>query len=98
MFSRQGYHATTMRDIARELNLQGGSLYAHIESKEDVLWEIVERAAREFLSAARPLAVGAAPPSERLRAMLRAHVEIVARNLSDATVFFHEWRFLAQPR
>ena len=56
MFSRQGYHATTVRDIARELNMQGGSLYAHIDSKEDMLWEIVERAAAQFLAAVRPLA------------------------------------------
>ncbi|HET6262639.1 MAG TPA: TetR/AcrR family transcriptional regulator, partial [Chloroflexia bacterium] len=98
MFSRYGYHATTMRDIARELNIQGGSLYAHIESKEDVLWEIVERAAEQFLSAVHPLAALDQPASSRLRAMLQAHVEVVARNLDYATVFFHEWRFLSPVR
>ncbi len=45
LFSRRGYAATSIRDIARELDLQGGSLYAHIDSKEDVLWAIVSRAA-----------------------------------------------------
>src|SRR3954449_13323208 len=90
MFSRQGYHATTMRDIARELNMQGGSLYAHIDSKEDVLWEIVQRAAAEFLTTVRPLAAQPLPAGDRLRAMLRAHVAVVARNLDNATVFFHE--------
>jgi AcrR family transcriptional regulator len=98
MFSRQGYHATTMRDIARELNMQGGSLYAHIESKEDVLWEIVERAAGEFLAAVRPLADLPLPAEVRLRRMLAAHVGVVARNLDNATVFFHEWRFLSAGR
>src|SRR3712207_6495373 len=98
MFSRLGYHGTTMRDIARELNIQGGSLYAHIESKEDVLWAIVERAAEQFLTAARPLAALDAPAGDRLRAMVRAHVDVVARNLDDATVFFHEWRFLSPQR
>ncbi|MHB1328878.1 MAG: helix-turn-helix domain-containing protein, partial [Gemmatimonadales bacterium] len=36
LFSRRGYHGTTVRDLARELDVQGGSLYAHIESKEDL--------------------------------------------------------------
>ncbi|HMA35518.1 MAG TPA: TetR/AcrR family transcriptional regulator [Chloroflexia bacterium] len=98
MFSRQGYHATTMRDIARELNMQGGSLYAHIDSKEDVLWEIVERAAAQFLESVRPLAGLPLPASARLRRMLAAHVDVVTRNLDNATVFFHEWRFLGPAR
>ncbi|MFL6250760.1 MAG: helix-turn-helix domain-containing protein, partial [Actinomycetes bacterium] len=37
LFSSRGYAATSMRDIARALDLQGGSLYAHIPSKEAVL-------------------------------------------------------------
>jgi AcrR family transcriptional regulator len=98
MFSRQGYHATTMRDIARELNMQGGSLYAHIDSKEDMLWEIVEQAAGQFLAAVRPLTALPEPASARLRRMLRVHVDVVTRNLDNATVFFHEWRFLSTPR
>ena len=61
LFSERGYHATTVRDIARELNMQGGSLYAHIESKEDVLWELVNRAADQ----------GSRPQSHLTRAMRR---------------------------
>ena len=36
LFSERGYHATSMRDLAGELGMQGGSLYAHISSKEDL--------------------------------------------------------------
>lgn len=98
LFSRKGYHATSMRDIARELNLQGGSLYAHIDSKEDVLWEIVQRAAREFLGAARPAAGRQASASERLRSLVHEHVRVLTRHREDATVFLHEWRFLSEDR
>jgi TetR/AcrR family transcriptional regulator, cholesterol catabolism regulator len=98
MFSERGYHATTVRDIARELNMQGGSLYAHIESKEDVLWELVNRAADQFLGAVEPIALSDAPPSRKLRDMVRAHVQVVADNLGDATVFLHEWKFLSDER
>src|SRR6266511_801548 len=44
LFSDRGYRATSMRDIARELDIQGASLYAHIPSKEAVLASIAERA------------------------------------------------------
>jgi len=98
LFSERGYHATTVRDIARELNMQGGSLYAHIESKEDVLWEIVNRAAEQFLGAVEPIVASGNSPADKLRDMVRAHVQVVADNLADATVFLHEWKFLGEER
>lgn len=98
LFSERGYPATTVRDIAREMNMQAGSLYAHIDSKEDVLWEIVDRAAGQFLEAVEPIALSNIPPAEKLRRMVRAHVQVVADNLEDATIFLHEWKFLGEER
>ena len=98
LFSERGYRATTVRDIAREMNLQAGSLYAHIVSKEDVLWEIVDRAAEQFLATVEPIAHGDAAAPEKLREMVRAHVGVVADNLDDATVFLHEWKYLSEER
>jgi len=98
LFSERGYPATTVRDIAREMNMQAGSLYAHIESKEDVLWEIVSRAASQFLSAVEPIAASDRGPADKLRDMVRAHVDVLADNLADATVFLHEWKFLGSER
>ncbi len=57
LFRDRGYAATSVRDIAQALNLQGGSLYAHMASKEDVLWSIVLRAADRFNAEVGPQAV-----------------------------------------
>src|SRR4051794_29847351 len=81
LFSERGYDSTSVRDIARALDLQGGSLYAHIASKEDVLWEIVSRAADAFEQAIAPIAVAALPAPERLRRMIVAHVGVVVGQL-----------------
>jgi TetR/AcrR family transcriptional regulator, cholesterol catabolism regulator len=98
LFSLHGYRATSVRDIARELDLQGGSLYAHISSKEDVLWEIVSRVAEEFDRAVRPIADQDGPACERLRQMIHGHVGVVVGHLSHATVFFQDWRHLSAAR
>ena len=98
LFSQRGYHSTSVRDIARELDLQGGSLYAHIDSKEDVLWEIVNRAALAFQSAIAPLVELDVSPAERLTQMIHAHVGVVVRQLSHVAVFQQDWRFLSEPR
>lgn len=94
LFSHQGFHATSMRDLAKAVNLQGGSLYAHIDSKEELLFELVNRAADEFLASAEAVSVDL-PARERLRRLVRGHLEVVLRELGSATVFFHEWKFLS---
>jgi AcrR family transcriptional regulator len=98
LFSGRGYAATSMRDIAAALDLQGGSLYAHVASKEELLWSIVDDAARRFHAAVRPLAEGRGAAAERLRAMVHAHVGVFADGLERASVYLYEWTFLGQER
>jgi len=99
LFRERGYAATSVRDIAQALNLQGGSLYAHMASKEDVLWSIVIRAADRFNNEVGPIAADSArTPADRLRDMIRAHVGVVTATQKDAAVFLHEWRFLSADR
>lgn len=98
LFRERGYAATSVRDIAQVLNLQGASLYAHVASKEDLLWSIVERAADRFEAAVAPSAAAAAPAPQRLRAMTRAHIGVVTDDLGNAVSFLDEWRFLSAER
>lgn len=94
LFSEAGYRATSMRDIAAALDIKAGSLYSHISGKEDILWEIVSRAADEFDAALAFVGTSPAPAPERLRAALLAYTEVVARNLEFASVLFTEWKHL----
>ena len=50
LFRERGYAATSIRDIARALSVQGASLYAHVTSKEDVrlTHEFRPRSTRRF--------------------------------------------------
>ena len=101
LFRERGYSATSVRDIARALDIQGASLYAHVTSKEDVLWAIVERAASAFEGAAAKAldaADGPAHPTSRLAALVRAHVAVIAADPELASVFVHEWRHLSGDR
>jgi AcrR family transcriptional regulator len=98
LFRERGYAATSVRDIAQALDMQGGSLYAHVASKEDMLWSIVIRAADRFNADVGPIAGSNRAPADKLKAMIRAHVAVVATSQKDAAVFLHEWRFLSQSR
>lgn len=41
LFSQQGYHATTMRQIAEQSNLTPGSIYNHFSGKDDVFLSVL---------------------------------------------------------
>lgn len=43
IFAEKGYHATSVQDIASELGILKGSIYYYIDSKEDLLYDIVRR-------------------------------------------------------
>jgi TetR/AcrR family transcriptional regulator, cholesterol catabolism regulator len=73
--------------------VQKGSLYAHIESKADLLWEVAREGADAFHRALDAVPEEG-PAVERVRAALRGHLRVVAEQLDVATVFTREWRYL----
>jgi AcrR family transcriptional regulator len=40
LFSSIGYHAVSLRDLAKEINLSPGAIYNHIDSKQDLLFTL----------------------------------------------------------
>jgi len=97
LFSRQGYRGTGMRSLAKSLNIREATLYAHIGTKEQLLWEIVHQAAQAFLVQAESVPVDL-PVEEQMKRLVYGHLTIIAYEKHAATVFFNEWRFLSADR
>ncbi|HLY87275.1 MAG TPA: TetR/AcrR family transcriptional regulator [Gaiellaceae bacterium] len=97
LFAEKGYHGTSVGDLAQALGVQKGSLYAHISSKADLLWEVAREGSAAF-HAALDSVPEEGPVVERIRAALRAHLRVVAEQLDVATVFVREWRYLQGER
>ena len=93
LFAEKGYHGTSVGDLAGALGVQKGSLYSHIDSKADLLWEVAREGAEAF-HAALDTVPDEGPVVERIRLALRAHLRVVAEQLDIATVFVREWRYL----
>jgi len=98
LFRERGYHATSVRDIADAVGIQGGSLYAHFESKDDVLWDIVNQSADAFFAALDPVMNSNRDTVAKLRDAIIAHVGVITRDLDAAAVYTTEWRHLAPER
>jgi AcrR family transcriptional regulator len=94
LFAERGYHGTSMRDLGRELGLLGSSLYAHVESKQDLLVEVVEEGARLFEESAASALAEPGPASDRLRALIAGHIDVVLDNPDVVRTFLNEARML----
>ena len=97
LFAQKGYHGTSIGDIAEALGVQKGSLYSHIASKEDLLYEALTEGAAAFHGSLDAIPEDA-PVPERIRLALRGHLRVVAEQLEVATVFVQEWRYLQGER
>lgn len=94
MFADKGYHGTSMRDIGRAVGLLGSSLYAHIDSKEDLLVEVVDEGARLFLESAWRAKVAGGDAPSRLRLLIVGHVDVVLDHLDVVRTYLNEARML----
>jgi AcrR family transcriptional regulator len=97
LFAEKGYHGTSIGDLAEAMGVQKGSLYAHIDSKADLLWEVARDGAAAF-HAALDQVPEELRATEKIRLALRAHLRVVAEQLHVATVFVREWRYLEGER
>jgi TetR/AcrR family transcriptional regulator, cholesterol catabolism regulator len=97
LFAERGYHGTSIGDLADAMGVQKGSLYAHIRSKQDLLYAIMRDGADAFHGVLDGLP-DEAPVTERIRLALRGHLRVVSEQLDVATVFVREWRYLEGER
>src|SRR6059036_3003792 len=92
VFADQGYHSTTMRDLAAATDMSLAGMYYYVRGKEELLYRIQERSfARVLAGAERALAAaGDADPLERLHAFIRHHVTFFAAHMAEMKVLSHE--------
>ena len=98
LFSERGYHGTSMQHLAQAMGILRGSLYAHIESKEDLLFDIVDRGADRFITRMEGVLALDTTPEEKVRLAIKAHIETVAEHMEASTVFLNDWKFLSEDR
>lgn len=95
LFSKVGYNRATVRDIAKAVGMQSGSIFYYFRTKEDILTEVMREGMRQFLEVAHaPMAD--ATPRTKLRALLVGHLKALhSRDNDELAVVLSEWRSLA---
>lgn len=91
LFQQRGYDATSMNDVAAALKLSKGGLYHHFQSKDEILFEIMNHAMEITQERVLNPVRGIADAEERLRALIKLHIEVVLSPRDrEITVMLHE--------
>lgn len=77
VFSRKGFHASTVDEIAKELGLTKASIYYYVSDKSDLLYQLYKRAMEVLLESQAEILARPDPPDQKLRAMIEEYVRIV---------------------
>jgi len=88
LFSQQGYHGTSMRELAKSLKMREATLYVHILSKEEILWSLVNDTANAFLGLAQAISCDL-PFDEQMKQFVYGHLKLIVRQTTDVTVFYN---------
>jgi AcrR family transcriptional regulator len=94
IFSLKGFHATSMQDIAEAVNLQKGSLYHHVASKQEILVEILDQALDLLIERMEQVRAAELPPDLRLRQAMETYLSTLLEHRDLAAVLLLEYRSL----
>ena len=102
VFADQGYHSTTMRDLAAATGMSLAGMYYYVRGKEELLYRIQERCFTQVLAGAEQVLArlrgNEIDALERLQAFIRHHVGFFAAHMAEMKVLSHEANSLGGER
>lgn len=76
-FAEQGYHATTIRELAAASDMTPGAIYFHVPGKQALLLAVYEEGVQRIVDRVETAAAGPQTAWDRLTAAVEAHLEAI---------------------
>jgi TetR/AcrR family fatty acid metabolism transcriptional regulator len=92
VFARNGFFNSKVADLANEAGVADGTVYLYFKNKDDILVSIFNHVVQEALARGRSSLKQVADPAEKLKRIVRAHLEMLGRDRDLAVVFQVELR------
>lgn len=94
LFGRQGYAATSIRDLAGEVGMTNAGVYHHVASKEALLADLMRVAQQSLIEATERMLRGVRSPADRLALLISSLTATHARGPMTTRVMDGELRSL----
>lgn len=94
LFKKKGYSAVTMRDIAKAMGIKAASLYNHINSKQEILSDIIISLAEQFTEQMKIIKNSDESSIYKLKQIVALHVHITSKNQFGMASLNSDWMHL----
>ena len=98
LFAKKGYNGVGVAEIGAASGFGRGTLYHHIESKEDLLHEIASQYISGLVESGHKITNEHPDPIVRLNALSRHLMDVISNSLSEIVVCFREVQSLTGSR
>lgn len=87
LFSSRGYEATTMQDVAGAVGMTAPALYYHFDSKQRLLFEVIDVNFRDFNAEMDAAIASESTPRRQLEALVRGQVRFQLQRAAAARLY-----------
>jgi TetR/AcrR family fatty acid metabolism transcriptional regulator len=87
VFARQGFHQSTVAQIAKEAGVADGTIYLYFKNKDDILVQFFSFRAKQVFESFREAVNGAQTSTEKLRNLVHRHLAEFQRDKDGAVVY-----------
>ena len=94
LFKQRGFSAVTMRDIAKAMGIKAASLYNHINSKQEILSDIIISLAEQFTEQMKIIKNSEENNIDKLKQIVALHVNITSNNPFGMASLNNDWMHL----
>lgn len=91
LFRKRGFKATSMRDIAKAMDMEAPSLYNHISSKRQLLEELLMSIAQSFILGMKEVKEAPLNSLDKLERLIKLHVDITIDHTDAVSLLTNEW-------
>ena len=93
VFAEKGFEASSVDDIAVAANTAKGTIYYHYSSKEEILFELINKGILDFVRIAKQSTENVDNPRKKLEILIEAQLDYFCRYQNFCRVFLSEiWR------
>jgi AcrR family transcriptional regulator len=96
LFAQQGYMRASIADLAEACQISRGALYHYFDSKEAILFAILDAHVRRMISDVEEAMAQQSTSLDRFRVAIRAIVELNARSSNEQRLILNDLSFLAE--
>ena len=87
VFARQGFHQSTVAQIAKEAGVADGTIYLYFKNKNDILVQFFSYRAKQVFVSFREAVDGSETSADKLRNLVRRHLAEFQRDKDGAVVY-----------